>query len=334
MSAFIHTSVRERRRGMARRTPIVASLLGVLCMLVGAASASAAPPVPTTGDATNLTPVGATLNGAVDPRGVATSAYFEYGLTKKYGTRTPSQDAGLNPGTVPISTSIGGLQSSKTYHVRIVAENKDGKRFGADKSFKTLAPTTTPVFTPNPAPYGSAVVVTGNLVGSGAKGAEVSLLGRPFPFTDPFAQVGSTVLADNNGNYVFGLTSALITSQYQVHAKTNPAFTSEVQTLVVTSRISLKTSKKVRRGRKASFSGLVAPAQDGTIVDIQKLRPDGHFKHWTRAFLRHRSDGRSGYSTRKKIYKSGTFRAIVRSNGGAYSPGTSPNTHTIRVTRK
>jgi hypothetical protein len=218
--------------------------------------------------------------------------------------------------------------------VRVVAENKDGKRFGADKTFKTAAPTTTPVFTPNPVSYGSPVTVTGNLVGSGAKGAEVTLFDRVFPYTDPFTQVGNTVLADNQGNYVFALTAALSTAQFQVHAKTSPAFTSEIQTLVVSSRISLTTSRHVKRGRKASFSGLVAPAQDGLIVDIQKLGANGKFKHWTRAYLRHRSDGLSGYSTKKRIYKSATFRAIVRSNGGAFAPGTSPHTHTIRVTRK
>lgn len=335
MSAFIDSSPSERPRGMARRTPFLAALLGVLCLLIaGVTTATAAAPVPVTGAATDVTPLGATLNGSVDPRGAATSAYFQYGLTKKYGKRTPSQDAGLNPGVVPIAATISGLQSSKTYHVRVVAENKDGKKFAGDRTFKTAAPTTTPVFTPNPVPYGSPVTVAGALVGSGAKGAEVTLLGRPFPFSAPFTQFGNTVIADSQGNYIFALTSALSTSQFQVRAKTSPAFTSAVQTLVVSSRISLRTSKRVKRGRKASFSGVVAPAQDGIIIDIQKLQTNGTFKHWTRAFLKHRSDGQSGYSTTKRIYKSATFRAIVRSNGGAVSQGVSPHTHTIRVTRK
>src|SRR4051812_8212176 len=335
MRAFDDPAARERRSGVTRRTPFIAALLGVLCLLVaGATTASAAAPVPTTGAATDITPVSATLNGAIDPRGAATSAWFQYGLTNKYGKKTPLQDGGLNPGTVPVAATIGDLQSAKTYHFRVVAENKDGKKFGADKTFKAAAPPTTPVFTPNPAPYGSPVVVSGALVGTGAKGAEVSLFGRVFPYTEPFSQIGSTVVADEAGNYVFALTAALSSEQFQVHAKTNPAFTSPIQQLIVTSRISLKTSKKVKRGRKASFSGIVAPAQDGIIIDFQKLQSNGKFKHWTRAFLRHRSDGRSGYSTKKRIWKSATFRAIVRSNGGAVQEGTSPNTHTIRVTKK
>jgi hypothetical protein len=316
---------------MARRTPIFVALL---CALATAAPAMAAAPVPVTGAATDVTPVGATLNGSVDPKGAATSAYFQYGLTTKYGKRTPSQDAGLNPGVVPIAATVTGLQSSKTYHVRVVAENKDGKKFGGDRTFTTAAPTTTPVFTPNPVPYGSPVTVTGNIVGSGAKGAEVSLFGRAFPFTDPFTQFGNTVIADSSGNYVFALTSALSTAQFQVRAKTSPAFTSATQTLLVSSRISLHTSKHVKRGRNASFSGVVAPAQDGIIVDIQRLQRNGKFRLWKRTFLHHRSDGLSGYSTKRRIWKSTTVRAIVRSNGGALQPGTTANTHTIRVTRK
>src|SRR3954469_15267368 len=200
MRAFIDSPARETRRGMPWRTPSIAALLGVLCLLVTAGAASAAAPVPVTGAATDVTPVGATLNGSVDPKGAATSAYFQYGLTKKYGSRTPSQDAGINPGVVPIAAPISGLQSSKTYHVRIVAENKDGKKFGGDTTFKTAAPTTIPVFTPNPAPYGSPVTVTGNLVGSGAKGATVRLYGRPFPYTAEYTLFGSPVVAASSGN--------------------------------------------------------------------------------------------------------------------------------------
>src|SRR3954463_5913902 len=103
MRAFIDSSAREGRRGMPWRTPSIAALLGVLCLLAAAATATAAAPVPVTGAATDVTPVGAQLNGSVNPQGAATSAYFQYGLTKKYGNRTPAQDAGLTPGVVPIA---------------------------------------------------------------------------------------------------------------------------------------------------------------------------------------------------------------------------------------
>jgi hypothetical protein len=332
MPAFTAPPAGERRKSMPWRAPALIAVLGLL--VAGTATASAAAPVPTTGAATDITPVGATLNGAVDPRGAATSAYFQYGLTTKYGNRTPAQDAGLNPGTVPISASVTGLKSSRTYHVRVVAENKDGKKFGSDRTFKTAAPTTIPVFTPNPAPYGSAVTVTGTLVGSGANGATTRLYGRPFPYTSDYTLFGNPVVADSNGNYVFALTHVLSTAQFQVQADTKPAFTSQTEMLSVSSLISLHTPKKVKRGHRATFWGIVAPAQDHTTVDIEKLQANGKFTHFTTTSLRHRKDGRSGYSTKKKVWKSATYRAIVRSNGGALQEGTTPNSHTIHVTRR
>jgi hypothetical protein len=308
-------------------------LVCALGLSLGATPALAAKPLATTDPATDITPIGANLHGSVDPRGVATSAYFQYGTTNKYGKRTPAQSAGLNPGAIPLTAGVTGLKSDTTYHFRIVAESKDGKTNGKDVTFKTAAPTTTPVFTPNPVPYGDPVSVSGQIVGSGAKGAEVTLFGRAFPFTDPFTQFGNTVVADDNGNYLFILSSALSTAQFEVRAGTDPAFTSSIQTLQVSSKIGLSVRNKVRKGRKLRFHGLVAPAQDHTVVEIQKRKRDGTFGVFARTTLRHRADGRSSYSVRKKLRRRGIFRAVVQSAGGVVIPGTSRE-HSIRVTRR
>ena len=316
------------------RTPrLILSLLVIaLSLVVGTASAFAAKPKVTTDPATDITPVGATLHGTADPRGVASSAYFQYGPTKSYGKKTPVQSAGVAPGAVPLSASLTTLKSSTTYHFRIVAQNADGTVNGPDRNFKTAAPTTTPVFTPNPVTYGDPVYVSGNIVGSGASGADVTLFGRPFPFTDPFAQVGNTVVADASGNYLFVLASALSSSQYEVQAKTSPPFTSSIETLQVASRISLHVQGKVKKGHKVRFHGIVAPGQDGIVVEIQKRKRNGTFGVFARTNLRHRSDGQSSYSVRKKLTRRGVFIAVVQSAGGAVVPG-STAAHSIRVVR-
>jgi hypothetical protein len=270
----------------------------------------------------------------VDPRGAATAGYFQYGATKKYGKRTPAQSAGLNPGSIPLAANIGGLTSNKTYHFRTVAESKDGKRTGADRTFKTSKPTTTPVFTPNPVPFGSPFVVSGHITGTGAAGAEVTLFGRQFPYTAQFTQVGSTVLASNQGDYLFVLLGAPGNSQFQVRGKTNPPFVSAVQTLLVSSRITLHTPGSVKKGRRVRFWGLVSPAQDGVIVQIQRLNRNGTWSKFTQTNLRHRTDGRSGYSTTKRLHHSSTFRAVVKSVSGAVVEGTTVNTHFVRVKRR
>jgi hypothetical protein len=318
---------------MPLRALTQAAVFLLLSLTAGGASATAAAPKSVTQPATAITPVGATLNGTVDPRGQATSASFQYGLTKSYGKNTPLQSAGLTPGPVPISANVSGLKSSTKYHFRIVGESKDGKTFGADKTFKTAAPTTTPVFTPNPVLYGDPVAVSGQIVGTGAAGADVSLFGRVFPFTDPLTQFGNTVVADAQGNYLFILSSALSTAQFEVRGKTNPPFKSTTQTLQVASKISLHVRSRVRKGRKVLFSGTVQPAQDGIVVEIQKRRRDGTFARFARTTLRHRSGNSSGYSVRKRLRRTGTFQAVVQSAGGVVVAGTS-GAHSVRVRRR
>src|SRR3954465_1807253 len=209
--------------GISRRTPLKALLLALLGMTLSATTASAAAPLAFTDPATDISPVGATLHGRVDPNGQATAAWFQYGTTKSYGSRTASQSAGLTPGQVPIAQGIGGLKSNTTYHFRMVAESKDGRKNGPDKSFKTSKPTSPPAFTPNPVPFGKPVAVSGQIVGTGASGAQVSLFGHAFPYTGPFTQYGNTVVADKGGNYSFALVTATGNSIWQVRAKTNPA---------------------------------------------------------------------------------------------------------------
>jgi hypothetical protein len=182
-------------------------------------------------------------------------------------------------------------------------------------------------------PYGDPVFVSGQIVGSGSNGAEVSLFGRAFPFTDPLTQFGNTVVADASGNYLFVLSSALSTAQFEVRAKTNPAFTSAIQTLQVASKLGLRVPSKVRKGRKIRFHGIVAPGQDGTVVEIQKRQRDGSYRVFKRTTLKHRSDGRSSYSVRKKLYRRGIFRTLVKSAGGAVVPAVSRE-HSVRVVRR
>jgi len=314
-------------------------LLALLALAGGAASAtnaSAAAPLAFTDPATDISPVGATLHGRVDPKGQATAAWFQYGKTKSYGNNTAKQNAGLQAGQqVPISWGINGLKSNTTYHFRMVAESKDGRKNGSDKTFKTSKPTTTPVFTPNPVPYGKPVAVSGQIVGTGANGAQVSLFGHPFPYTGPFTQFGSTVVADKNGNYLFVLVSALSNSIFEVRAKTTPAFTSAPQQLHVSSVISMHAPSRVKPRHRAHFWGIVQPGQDGVVVEIQKRLGNGSWTLFTRTTLQHRAGpgSSSRYTTRKKLFHSHTFRAVVHSTGGAVDEGTTVGAQFVRVRR-
>jgi N-acetylneuraminic acid mutarotase len=108
------------------------------------------PPVDTTNPATLIASFSATLNGMVDPHGLTTSVYFQYGTTTSYGFTTSFQSKTGNTYQSAIA-NISGLTASTTYHFRIVAHNSGGITYGNDMTFTTLSATGPPVVTSNPA---------------------------------------------------------------------------------------------------------------------------------------------------------------------------------------
>lgn len=96
-------------------------------------------PLVSTGGASNITDVLATLYASINPAGAATTARFEYGTTTSYGlvaaiTLSPTNGAT----TQTVSTALGGLTPGTTYHYRVAASNSVGTTFGSDATFETL----------------------------------------------------------------------------------------------------------------------------------------------------------------------------------------------------
>jgi hypothetical protein len=285
---------------------------------------AATPPDAATAAATNIGPLGAQLNGTSTANGHATNVRFQYGTTTKYGKSTPAQAIGQGTSPVPVAAAIAGLKSNTRYHYRVVATSSAGTTRGADKSFKTTKPTTALTFTPNPPTFSRPFTVSGQLVGTGAGGATVTLLGRPFPYTAAFTKIGNSVISNADGTYSFAFTAAQSTTQLEIRATTTPAFTSAIATMNVASLISLHVHTRVHKGHLLRMSGSVLPAQDGLIVKFQKRGRDGVFRSVAHTTLNHHSSASSTYSRRLRIKRSGTYQAVVVSNGGQVSPGTSP----------
>jgi hypothetical protein len=100
----------------------------------------------------------ATLTGAVDPEGLDTTYYFQYGTSPAYGASWPSvpAHAGGGDGGAAVAVGLEGLQPETTYHYRLVASNEDGTTYGADQTFTTAARLVsavqpTPLSAPSPA---------------------------------------------------------------------------------------------------------------------------------------------------------------------------------------
>ena len=99
--------------------------------------APVATPAVTTKPASSIGDSFATLNGTVNPNGETTTAYFEYGTTTGYGSKSPAKSAGSGRSTTNVGIGVSGLAPGTTYHVRLVATNATGTTAGADPAFTT-----------------------------------------------------------------------------------------------------------------------------------------------------------------------------------------------------
>ena len=82
------------------------------------------------------------MNGSVNPNGIPTSFYFQYGPDTNYGNFTVTNNLGNGTNLLAVSNIITELAPGATYHFQIVASNSAGVTMGADVVFSTV------IFTP------------------------------------------------------------------------------------------------------------------------------------------------------------------------------------------
>src|SRR3954468_23252393 len=97
-----------RKRGLAATAATFGAALAI------APASWAALPAAPTGGTNKVTASSGQLHGTVNPKGAATTYYFEYGLTRRYGSRTPDTNPG--PGTKKVNAAphAGGLEADTT----------------------------------------------------------------------------------------------------------------------------------------------------------------------------------------------------------------------------
>jgi len=89
--------------------------------------------------ATGVSRTGATLRGTVNSEGAAVSGcYFEYGLTKRYGSEiTCTGKVAHSKKPVPVASKLTGLAAGTRYHYRLVATTGAGTSDGSDRTLTT-----------------------------------------------------------------------------------------------------------------------------------------------------------------------------------------------------
>ena len=293
------------------RTAVLISL--TLALAAPGVALAAAKPAVTTGGASSVAQQTATVSGTVNPNGVATTYFFQYGPTIVYGAQTAATPVGAGTKGVAVSAPIAGLAPATKYHYRLVAQNARGTTVGADRTFTTRRQPlgVTLAATPNPVALGGGSTLAGTLTGTGNAGRAVQLQANPFPYTQGFQPVANTELTNAQGGFSFVLPTIGINTQFRVLMPNSPKVASPIVAVGVAVRVSTHVHEtRSGRGLLVSFSGTVRPARDGAQFAIQKL----HGSHWATiggSITHHGSTTFSRYSKRVRLRHSGTFRVFV-----------------------
>ena len=140
---------------MRATLPVSAGLLGTSLILSLAGPAighDKEPPSVTTQSAINVTTTAAHLRAQVKTGDDDARYRFEYGTSTGYGTTTPWRELDKSESSYVVTRSVSGLAPGTTYQFRVVASDDDGDNVvrGANRSFTTAAPATTPAVAPAP----------------------------------------------------------------------------------------------------------------------------------------------------------------------------------------
>ena len=86
----------------------------------------------------SLSASGAEMNFTINPNGIATTVYFQYGTTTAYGSTTALQSLGSGKVAVNVFTLFSNLLPDTLYHYRLVITGSSGTFYGPDMTLTTL----------------------------------------------------------------------------------------------------------------------------------------------------------------------------------------------------
>jgi len=293
--------------------------VAMLAMTTAAAQAAEKPGAAVDGTA-QVTATSATLKGRVNPKGSATTYFFQYGKGSSFTAQSGPASAGVGTKAVAVTAPVVGLEPATKYSFRIIATSAGGAVTSAAKSFTT--PKQPLDFTlaaaPNPVPFGGATTVGGRLTGTGSAGRGIQLQQKAFPYTAGFANVGNPQVTDATGGFAFPILSLGINTQYRVVTTGANPITSPIALVgaAVVVRVAI-SDHSIKSGQLVRFAGTVTPRSDGALYAVQKQRGST----WVTvggSSLRQDSATKSKFAKSLRIRHSGTYRIYVGVNSGAY----------------
>ena len=177
-----------------------ATTTGAIASLTTAGAAVSA----TTGQATTVGSTTAEVTGSVNPGGLATSYWFEYG-TSSFAAATAKASAGSGSGSVSVTAKLTGLKPETSYVFRLVASNSAGTSTGVQSSLTTTAAAAPTVQT------GSASgVMTTSVTLTGSLNPNSSATSYWFEYGTTSSYGSKTAPVDGGSGSTEGQVSALV----------------------------------------------------------------------------------------------------------------------------
>ncbi|MGN6799538.1 MAG: hypothetical protein ACTHKS_15465 [Gaiellaceae bacterium] len=166
-------------------------------------------PTTTTGAAQSVGADTAQLTGTLDTLGRATTWWFEYGTTTKYGKSTTHRSAATKAGAQTVTAPLTGLAANTAYHYRLVAKSDAGTRYGADATFTTSGVSL--VIASRQVVFGGRIKLTGT-VPTHTAGEQVIVFSKAYG-SGSFRSI-ATVLTGTDGAWTY-LVRPRIATSYQ-----------------------------------------------------------------------------------------------------------------------
>jgi hypothetical protein len=222
------------------------------------------------------------FDAVVNPNGIETSYFFEYGPTVAYGKSTKPEAVGKGIKGLKIGQSVTGILAG--YHYRVVATYVDAKGAervnGKDKSFlggksaklRFSIPKGKEETEESTVAYGGTAELTGGLTGNGNTGHGLILQAVPYPYTGTFTALLGPILTNLSGHFVFKVASMKQNTEFRILTTDRRPLYSSIITIHVTPKIILHVRSAGGRGKYRIY-GTVAPARLRGLIAIQELKP-------------------------------------------------------------
>ncbi|HWW89227.1 MAG TPA: hypothetical protein VNY35_00435 [Solirubrobacteraceae bacterium] len=181
--------------------------------------------------------------------------------------------------------------------------------------------------------FGSPVIFSGILSGTGAANHGVVMQASPYPFLAPFANIGTPGVTGRLGRFSFRISKITANTQLRMATVDPVPVYSRVVMLDVAVRVSFGARSSAGRGL-VLLHGTVTPAVRGAKVYFQVLQPvrareTERARSYVSEFVTPVKDGNrkfSRFSLLVRVRKSGRYRAFVKVPPGLVVSGASAAT--------